>query len=65
MCRSFNQMQDGLKAVIITCICFSISVTVALVITIAVLPPQVSFLQLYFFNISHLYIFITLVRVAN
>ena len=41
-CRTLKQTQEGLKVVIISCICFAITVTVALVITIAVLPPQVS-----------------------
>jgi len=41
--RTLKQTQQGLKIVIISCICFAIVVTLALVITIAVLPPQVSY----------------------
>ena len=41
-CRTLKQTQEGLKIVIISCIVFAVSVTVALVITIAVLPPQAS-----------------------
>ena len=40
--RSLKQTQQGLKVVIISCICFAFIVTLALIITIIVLPDQVS-----------------------
>jgi len=48
MRRSLKQTQQGLKVVVISCIVFAIAVTVALIITIAVLPPQVSLVVLHF-----------------
>jgi len=47
-----KQSQEGLKVVVISCICFAVTITVALVITIAVLPPQVSFATVYFSGFS-------------
>ena len=41
--RSLKQTQQGLKIVIICCVCFAVVVTLALIITICVLPPQVIF----------------------
>lgn len=53
--RSSKGMLDGLKVIITSSICFAISVTIALILTIYLAPPQVSsliFLCQKFFRTS-------------